>query len=112
MALEHPTRAFLALVLAVRYEAPVESSFVDPARRLLDPAEFRRAECLGLALSLAYALCAGVPELLGSTELSVHADRLVLRLDRERTMFGGETVTRRLERLAASVNLLPDIVTA
>ncbi|MBE7213283.1 MAG: Ppx/GppA family phosphatase, partial [Gluconacetobacter diazotrophicus] len=112
MALDHPTRAFLALVLAVRYEAPTDSPFCDPARRLLDPVEFRRAEQLGLALSLAYALCAGVPELLESTGLALQDRRLVLRLGRDRVMFGGESVSRRLERLALSAGLSSEIVTA
>ncbi len=128
MAFDHPTRAFLALTLAMRYEAELDQPFLQPARRLLDPAGHRRAEILGLALRLAYTLCAGVPELLDGTSVVPEAagppkpdvgtggrdggsDRLVLRLGGDRGMFNGESVGRRLDRLAQAVGLQPAIVT-
>ncbi len=112
VAFDHPTRAFLALTLAMRYEAELDLPFLQPARRLLDIAGFRRAEILGLALRLAYALSAGVPELLQGTSLVADDTRLTLTLAQHRGMFNGESVGRRLERLAQSVGLQPDIVTA
>ena len=112
MAFDHPTRAFLALTLAMRYEAELDQPFLQPARRLLDTAGFRRAEILGLALRLAYTLCAGVPELLEGTSLRPQNNRLVLRLGSDRGMFTGESVSRRLERLAQAVGMQPEIVTA
>ena len=120
VAFDHPTRAFLALTLAMRYEAELDQPFLTPARRLLDPAGFRRAEILGLALRLAYTLCAGVPELLDGTSLTPYparsgegagSDRLVLRLGQDRGMFNGESVSRRLDRLAQAVGMQPEIVT-
>ena len=112
MAFDHPTRAFLALTLAMRYEAELDQPFLQPARRLLDTAGFRRAEILGLALRLAYTLCAGVPELLEGTSLAPQGTRLVLQLSSERGMFTGESVTRRLDRLAQAIGLQPEIVAA
>ncbi len=118
MAFDHPTRAFLAVTLAMRYEAEPDQPFLQPARRLLDHAGFRRAEILGLALRLAYTLCAGVPELLEGTDLAPETagdgaggDRLVLRLGQDRGMFNGESVARRLDRLAQAVGLRGAVVT-
>lgn len=112
MAFDHPTRAFLALTLAMRYETELDQPFLQPARRLLETSAFRRAEILGLALRLAYALCAGVPDLLAGTSLTPQGGRLVLRLAEERGMFNGESVSRRLDRLAQAIGLQPEIVTA
>ena len=112
VAFDHPTRAFLALTLAMRYEAELDLPFLQPARRLLDMSGFRRAEILGLTLRLAYSLCAGVPELLEGTSLVPNDNRLILTLARHRGMFNGESVGRRLDRLAQSVGLQPEIVTA
>ncbi|NPD65947.1 Ppx/GppA family phosphatase [Lichenicola cladoniae] len=112
MAFDHPTRAFLALTLAMRYEAELDQPFLQPARRLLDNDWFRRAEILGLALRLAYTLCAGVPELLEGTSLTTQPGRLVLRLAQDRGDFTGESVVRRLDRLAQAVGLQPEIATA
>lgn len=112
VAFDHPTRAFLGLTLAIRYEAEPDLPFLQPARRLLDVDGFRRAEVLGLALRLAYALCAGVPELLEGTSLAPENGALVLRLGAERGMFNGESVSRRLDRLAQALGMQPDLVTA
>ena len=109
VAFDHPTRAFLALTLAMRYEAELDQPFLQPARRLLDMPAFRRAEVLGLSLRLAYALCAGVPDLLAGTSLTLGGGRLVLRLAGERGMINGESVSRRLDRLAQAVGLQPEI---
>ena len=112
MAFDHPTRAYLALTLAMRYEAELDQPFLQPARRLLEEDGFRRAEILGLALRLAYTLCAGVPELLEGTSLIPSSGRLVLRLAADRGDFTGESVSRRLERLAQAIGLQPEIATA
>jgi exopolyphosphatase / guanosine-5'-triphosphate,3'-diphosphate pyrophosphatase len=100
VALDHQERAFLALALAVRYEADLDAPFLTPARQLLEPAPTRRAEVLGTALRLAYTLSAGTRELLASTMLRREDGELVLELAAESGVFAGETVARRLERLA------------
>jgi len=105
IGLDHPARGFLALAIALRYEADPAAPFLLPVRRLLDPAEARRAEILGMALRLAYTLSAGTPDLLAGTELRVEGRRLVLRLEEDTGVFAGEAVVRRLTRLAASLGL-------
>ena len=100
MSLDHHARAFLALVTAVRYEAPPEAGFLAPARALLDMQAAQRAETLGAALRLAYTLSAGTPPLLSGTALELTPDRLVLSLAAANGVFAGDAVLRRLERLA------------
>ncbi|MDE1905917.1 MAG: Ppx/GppA family phosphatase, partial [Rhodospirillales bacterium] len=100
MSLDHHARAFLALVTAVRYEAPPESGFLAPARALLDMQAAQRADTLGSALRLAYTLSAGTPHLLAGTALNLTRSSLALSLAAANGVFAGEAVLRRLERLA------------
>ncbi len=109
MAFSHPARGFLALTMAMRYEAELDQPFLQPARGLIDPQALRRAETLGLALRLAYVLCAGTPQLLQGTSLERVGDELVLRLAGQRFAFNVESVTRRLDRLAQAAGLAPKI---
>ncbi len=105
IGLDHHARAFLALTLAMRYEAEADAGFLRPARLLLDVASAARAERLGVALRLAYTLSAGTPQLLAGTALVLQAGRLVLRLEEGTGVFAGEAVMRRLDRLAQTVGL-------
>ena len=102
VGLDHPGRAFLALAVALRYDADTDAPFVATASALLDPASKQRALALGAALRLAYLLSAGTPELLAETTLQRGPDGFVLRL-RGAGVFAGEGVERRLERLAAAL---------
>ena len=112
VALDHHSRAFLALGIAVRYEAEPTAPFLETARQLLDPVGARRAELLGYALRLAYTLSAGTPELLAGTRLQVEPGRLMLQITLGGGAFAGESVLRRLERLALAMELTPVIETA
>ncbi len=107
--LDHHARAYLALTIAMRYEAEPDAGFLRPARLLLDPAAAARAEVLGVALRLAYTLSAGTVALLAGTALQVPppggGGRLVLRLESGTGVFEGESVTRRLDRLAQVLGL-------
>ncbi len=105
IGLDHPSRAFLALGVALRYEAEPDAAFLLPARLLLDPDSAARAELLGIALRLAYTLSAGTKDLLAGTELRIDGPRLVLRLRADSGVFAGESVIRRLDRLAQALRL-------
>ncbi len=105
LGLDHHARAFLALAIALRYEAETDAEFLRPARLLLDVSSAHRAEVLGLALRLAYTLSGGTPEVLAATELSLKGARLVLQLDPDRGVFAGDSLLRRLDRLAQAVGL-------
>jgi exopolyphosphatase/guanosine-5'-triphosphate,3'-diphosphate pyrophosphatase len=103
VGLDHHARAFLGLTLAMRHEADPQSPWLQPARALLDVASAKRAETLGAALRLAFTLSGGTAALLGLTALRLEQDRLVLRLARGGGVFAGESVWRRLERLAEAL---------
>jgi exopolyphosphatase / guanosine-5'-triphosphate,3'-diphosphate pyrophosphatase len=105
VGLDHHARAFLAIVIALRYEADVNAGFLDPARRLLDVTTARRAETLGIALRLAYTLSAGTKDLLAGTRLRVQGGQLVLLLRANSGVFAGESVIRRLGGLAQTLGL-------
>ena len=105
IGLDHHARAFLGLVIALRYEADSEASFLRPARLLLDAETANRAEVLGIALRLAYTLSAGTPDLLAGTGLRIQGTQLVLHLEENSGVFAGEAVVRRLDRLAQAVGL-------
>ena len=105
VGLDHDARAFLALAVGSRYEAPGDAAFLAPARALLDTASIHRAETLGAALRLAYTLSAGTSDLLAATSLRMAGGRLILRLHENRGVFAGEAVIRRLQRLAGQMGL-------
>ena len=104
IGLDHHARAFLGLTLALRYEAEPEAPFLATGRALLAPEAIQRATVLGCALRLAYTLSAGTPDLLAGTALRVN-HTLVLRLAEGSGVFAGESVTRRLDRLAQALAL-------
>ena len=107
IGLDHHARAFLALAIALRYEAEADAPFLHPARTLLDVATAHRAVILGIALRLAYTLSAGTTDLLAGTQLEVIGGQLLLRLDSDSGVFEGESVLRRLDRLAQEMGLDP-----
>ena len=108
VAIDHPTRAFLALAVGLRYEAETDVAFLDVARALLTPAALQRATVLGTALRLAYLVSAGTPALLARARLREGAGRLLLGLDPD-GVTTGEGVERRLDRLAATMGLMGGI---
>jgi exopolyphosphatase/guanosine-5'-triphosphate,3'-diphosphate pyrophosphatase len=105
VGLDHHSRAFLALAVALRYEADSDAAFLRPSRLLLDIDSANRADVLGIALRLAYTLSAGTKDLLAGTRLRIEGPRLVLLLRENSGVFAGESVIRRLERLAQAVGL-------
>ncbi len=105
VGLDHHARAYLALAVALRYEAESDAAFLRPARLLLDVETANRAEVLGIALRLAYTLSAGTKDLLAGTRLRIEGSRLVLLLRENSGVFAGESVIRRLERLAQALGL-------
>ena len=105
LGLDHYARAFAALATGMRYEVDAQAAFLRTARMLLDTASANRAEVLGIALRLAYTLSAGTPDLLAGTKLSLRGRRLLLRLEQGIGVFAGESVVRRLHRLAQVMGL-------
>jgi len=104
IGLDHHARAFLGLTLALRYEAEPDAAFLRPTQTLLTPEAIRRATILGVALRLAYSLSAGTSQLLSGTRL-LPGHSLTLQLAEGSGVFAGESVTRRLDRLAQVMGL-------
>ncbi len=104
IGMDHPARAYIGFVLALRYDAEPDAPFLALARGLLPPEAVQRATVLGCALRLAYTLSAGTPALLAATRLRVEA-ALTLQLTVGSGVFAGESVTRRVDRLAQALSV-------
>ena len=109
VALDHHGRAFLAMAVAIRYEADPAGPMLAAARALLDEAAQAQAQILGHAMRLAYVLSAGTPALLTGTALTSDGAKLRLVLPERGAAFLGEGVSRRMERLAAALRLEAEI---
>jgi exopolyphosphatase/guanosine-5'-triphosphate,3'-diphosphate pyrophosphatase len=105
VGVDHHQRAFLAMVVALRYETDADAPFLANARPLLDASAIKRAEQLGAALRLAFTLSGGTPALLAGTSLRRVGGELRLRLVEGTGVFAGESVQRRLDALAAALGL-------
>ncbi len=104
VGMDHPARAYIGLALALRYEAEPDAPFLALARGLLAPEAVQRATVLGCALRLAYTLSAGTTDLLAATRLEV-SGALTLQLTVGSGVFAGDSVTRRLDRLALALGV-------
>lgn len=102
---EHVARAFLALVVAVRYEIDLHDPLLEPSKQLLSRRMVARAIQLGLALRLAYTVCAGTEILLDKCHLVVENNILVLSLGSGGVRVPRSALKRRLERLAQALDL-------
>jgi exopolyphosphatase/guanosine-5'-triphosphate,3'-diphosphate pyrophosphatase len=100
-----PDRVFVATALHARYGGSVEDPVKEPTRRLLDERATNEARTLGLALRLAYTLCAGSIELLAELGLDRSGNTLALDVPSESSLFVGETVQRRLDAVARSLSM-------
>ena len=105
----HVGRVFVATTLHARYGGAAEDPVKEPTQRLLDEGATREARTLGLAMRLAYTLCAGSIELLAELELGRSGNTLTLDVPPESSLFVGETVQRRLDAVARSLSLNPVI---
>ena len=92
-----------------RYGGSAEDPLKEPTQRLLDERATNGARTLGLALRLAYTLCAGSIELLAELGLGRSGNTLTLDVPSESSLFVGETVQRRLDAVARSLGMNPVI---
>jgi exopolyphosphatase/guanosine-5'-triphosphate,3'-diphosphate pyrophosphatase len=90
--------------LHARYGGSAEDPVKEPTQRLLDERATEEARTLGLALRLAYTLCAGSMELLAELWLGRSGNTLTLDVPSESSLFVGETVQRRLDAVARSLS--------
>jgi exopolyphosphatase/guanosine-5'-triphosphate,3'-diphosphate pyrophosphatase len=107
--ISHADRVFVATVLHIRYGGAADDPVKDPLRQLLDERAGAEVRTLGLALRLAYTLCGGTIDLLSEVWLGREGDSLVLEIPPTGSLFVGETVQRRLDVLARSLDATPII---
>ena len=105
----HADRVFVATALHARYDGPADDPVKEPTRQLLEERATQEARTLGLALRLAYTLCAGSIELLAELRLDRSGATLSLDVPSESGLFVGETVQRRLDAVARSLSMTPVI---
>lgn len=77
--------------------------------QLCHPDDLRRAHCWGLAMRLGQRLSGGVGSVLERTSLSAGKGKVRLHVPRREEPLAGDAVRRRLQRLAESMNLTPEI---
>ncbi len=103
--LDHVVRAFLAVVIAIRYDAKLTDRFLQGALCLLDERYRDIANQIGLAFRLAFTLSAGIAEILKETKIESRKQGLFLKLPRSNTVFPGEAIDRRVALLADSLRV-------
>ncbi len=106
--LSHSERLFLARVGYHRHEGAGEPLLADNLQNMLDENAHKRASVLGLALRLAFTLCAASVGVLPYTRLVVKEDTLRLDVQPSHHAFLGEVVEKRLAALAKALNLKPE----
>ena len=112
VGVDHPGRLFLARTGFHRHEGASEPELMGDLKHLLTDRESERARILGLALRLAFMLCAATPGVLPETNLTLEADSVRLEVGRNHAALLGETVEKRLGALAKALNRRPETIIA
>ena len=76
---------------------------------LCRPNDLQRAHCWGLAMRLGQRLSGGVAPVLERTALSAGKGKVRLHVPRKEESLAGDAVRRRLQRLAESMDLAPEV---
>jgi exopolyphosphatase/guanosine-5'-triphosphate,3'-diphosphate pyrophosphatase len=103
LAVNHAERAFMAYAVYMRYGGSPDLPDAQRARQLLPASERHRAEVLGAALRLAYALSGGTQEVLQGSSLTLEEGRISLTVPQDGSMPSGDVVERRLGRLVKAM---------
>lgn len=108
---DHPGRAFLAEVLAVRYMGLKHKSMSQSLLALSTPAMSARARLLGATFRVAYPMSAAMPGVLPRVSFSVEKGILRLHLPTDLAFLDGEHLRGRLDQLAGVAGIkLTDVV--
>ncbi|KKC34756.1 Ppx/GppA phosphatase family protein [Devosia psychrophila] len=96
---DHPGRAFLAQVIAMRYDG-LKSKTAAPLSGLGSPELTARARLIGALFRVAYPMTAAMPGILPRIRFDAQNDVLSLVLPRDLTFLGGEHLRGRLDQFA------------
>ena len=97
---DHPGRAFLAEVLAVRYMGLKHKSQNQALLALSGPASSMKARLIGAIMRVAYPMSAAMPGILPRAGFSLVDGTLHLHLPRDLAFLDGEHLQGRLDQLA------------
>jgi exopolyphosphatase/guanosine-5'-triphosphate,3'-diphosphate pyrophosphatase len=100
VGVDHPGRAFLAQVLAVRYMGLKHKSASQALLALAGEAGIQRAKLIGVLMRVAYPMSAAMPGVLPRTRFDVAGGALCLQLPADLAFLDGEHLRGRLEQLA------------
>jgi exopolyphosphatase / guanosine-5'-triphosphate,3'-diphosphate pyrophosphatase len=100
VAVDHPSRAYLALAVFFRHAGLSEEELSPRLRELASTRMLDRARVLGAAMRVAYMLTAGESGVLPKAPLAVKGDGLVLTLRGKLRGLAGERLARRMRALA------------
>lgn len=96
---DHPGRAFLAEVLAVRYMGLKHKSISQSVLALAGPVASARARLIGATFRVAYPMSAAMPGVLPKARFSMDKGTLTLHLPGELAFLDGEHLRGRLDQL-------------
>jgi exopolyphosphatase/guanosine-5'-triphosphate,3'-diphosphate pyrophosphatase len=109
---DHPGRAFLAEVLAVRYMGLKHKSISQPLLTLAGASANARARLIGALFRVAYPMSAAMPGVLPRTAFAVSGGTLQLLLPRDLAFLDGEHLRARLDQLAANAGFKSSTILA
>ena len=103
VAVDHPSRAYLALSVYFRHAGLSEEDLSPRLRELATTHILDRARVLGAAMRVAYILTAGQGGVLGHVPMQVKRGKLVLRLPGDYGKLASDRLFSRLRQLARLV---------
>ena len=107
---DHPGRAFLAEVLAVRYMGLKQKTQNEAVLALASADMSQRAKLIGAAMRVAYPMSAAMPGILPRTRFSLEKTRLRLHLPLDLAFLDGEHLAGRLEQLGGVMGIKTDVL--
>ncbi|MGH6728481.1 MAG: exopolyphosphatase [Pseudolabrys sp.] len=109
VAIDHPSRAYLALSVYVRHAGLSEEDLSPRLRELATTRMLDRARVLGASMRVAYIITAGQGGVLPRTPMKVTRGKLVLSLPGRYAPLGSDRLFNRLRQLARLVGREPAI---
>jgi exopolyphosphatase/guanosine-5'-triphosphate,3'-diphosphate pyrophosphatase len=101
VGVDHPGRAFLSQVLAVRYMGLKHKSISQGLLSLAGEAGTQRAKLLGVLMRVGYPMSAAMPGVLPRTRFDIVEGGLRLGIPRDLEFLDGEHLRNRLQQLAS-----------
>jgi len=108
VALDHPSRAFLALAASYRHVS-IDQEVSPQTRSLTSARQIERARILGAAMRVAYIVSAAMPGVLPRTPMIVEKGRIALTLPSDLAPLNSDRLQTRLRQFARLVGGDPEI---